>query len=376
VTVGGTLAAGNTISTSAGGLSVTGNSTIAGTLGSLTGLTSSGTITFSGLNTAGVVLNSSSGVLSTLTNASGSNGDVLTLVGGVPAWTASAGGGGAQIFGTGDDCAHFTGGAVTLTGTTAATVTASSALNANIYCTTLTINANQALTTNGFQIFVSGTLTINSGANINLDGAAGGNAASGVTGTAGFCPNVTGVMGCGGAGGVGGSAGVGAVGAAANPGQGAAGGAGGTTNSAGGAAGAVTAPTNAEGSLRNPAQALTGKVVDPLNNNLRFMGGSGGGGGGSQNTSNRGGGGGAGAGVVFVAANTISNSGTIQANGGKGGNGFGTGAGGGGGGGGFVMVLYRGGAPGTLSAAGGAAGTGGTIAAAAGSAGFTYSFVQ
>jgi hypothetical protein len=51
-----------TLTVSSGGIGVTGNSTIAGTLGSLTGITSSGTITFSGLTTDGVVT-VSSGVL-------------------------------------------------------------------------------------------------------------------------------------------------------------------------------------------------------------------------------------------------------------------------------------------------------------------------
>jgi hypothetical protein len=57
-----------------GGIAVTGNSTIAGTLGSLTGLTSSGTITFSGLNTAGIVTNTSGGVLGTTTTLGVGNG--------------------------------------------------------------------------------------------------------------------------------------------------------------------------------------------------------------------------------------------------------------------------------------------------------------
>ena len=43
----------------------TGNSTITGTLGSLTGLTSSGSVTFSGLSSAGIVHNSAAGLLST-----------------------------------------------------------------------------------------------------------------------------------------------------------------------------------------------------------------------------------------------------------------------------------------------------------------------
>jgi hypothetical protein len=57
----------------ANGLAVTGNSTIAGTLGSLTGLTSSGTVTFSGLNSAGVVHTNGSGVLSTSAVALGTD---------------------------------------------------------------------------------------------------------------------------------------------------------------------------------------------------------------------------------------------------------------------------------------------------------------
>jgi hypothetical protein len=65
LTVEGGATLGANLSITAGGVSVTGNSTIAGTLSSLTGLTSSGTITFSGLNTAGMVTTNASGVLST-----------------------------------------------------------------------------------------------------------------------------------------------------------------------------------------------------------------------------------------------------------------------------------------------------------------------
>src|SRR5207248_420223 len=71
--VTGTLTATSTISNTAGGISITGNSTIVGQLTSLTGLTSSGTITFSGLTT-GLVYNSS-GVLSQVGN--GTAGQVL-----------------------------------------------------------------------------------------------------------------------------------------------------------------------------------------------------------------------------------------------------------------------------------------------------------
>jgi hypothetical protein len=65
LTVEGGGSFGANLSITSGGISVTGNSTINGTLTSLTGLTSSGTITFSGLNTAGLVQTNASGVLST-----------------------------------------------------------------------------------------------------------------------------------------------------------------------------------------------------------------------------------------------------------------------------------------------------------------------
>ena len=63
-----------TLTVSSGGIAVTGNSTIAGTLGSLTGITSSGTITFTGLATSGglstryVCINDTTGVLTKYTN--------------------------------------------------------------------------------------------------------------------------------------------------------------------------------------------------------------------------------------------------------------------------------------------------------------------
>jgi hypothetical protein len=53
------------LTVSGGGASITGNTTITGTLGSLTGLSSSGTVTFGGLNSSGLVHTSALGVLST-----------------------------------------------------------------------------------------------------------------------------------------------------------------------------------------------------------------------------------------------------------------------------------------------------------------------
>ena len=62
VTTSGATTVAGQLTVSSGGIAVTGNSTITGTLGSLTGLTSSGTITFSGLSTDGPVY-TASGVL-------------------------------------------------------------------------------------------------------------------------------------------------------------------------------------------------------------------------------------------------------------------------------------------------------------------------
>src|SRR4029078_2262133 len=50
-----------------------------------------GTITFSGLSSAGIVTNTAAGVLGSLANSSGANGEVLTLSGGVPTWAAATG---------------------------------------------------------------------------------------------------------------------------------------------------------------------------------------------------------------------------------------------------------------------------------------------
>ena len=76
--------------TAASGVAVTGNSTITGTLSGLTGLTSSGAVTFSGLGGAGLVTSNSSSQLGLLAN-SASEGAALTIVGGTPAWSPAGG---------------------------------------------------------------------------------------------------------------------------------------------------------------------------------------------------------------------------------------------------------------------------------------------
>ena len=68
------LTAGSGLIQGTGGLTITGNSTLTGTLGSLTGLTSSGTVTFSGLSSAGIVTNTSGGQLGTVATLPVANG--------------------------------------------------------------------------------------------------------------------------------------------------------------------------------------------------------------------------------------------------------------------------------------------------------------
>ncbi|HVV66665.1 MAG TPA: hypothetical protein VHB72_01160, partial [Candidatus Saccharimonadales bacterium] len=63
--IAGSLSVGSGLEVTAGGMNVNGDSSIIGSLGGLTGLTSSGTITFSSLNSSGVVHTNGSGVLST-----------------------------------------------------------------------------------------------------------------------------------------------------------------------------------------------------------------------------------------------------------------------------------------------------------------------
>jgi hypothetical protein len=89
VTTGGATISAGGLTVSAGGAAITGNSTINGTLSGLTGLTSSGTITFSTLTTAGVVHNSAAGVLSTGLVALGADtsGNYLASLGSVTGLT-------------------------------------------------------------------------------------------------------------------------------------------------------------------------------------------------------------------------------------------------------------------------------------------------
>jgi len=252
---------------------------------------------------------------------------------------------GSLLFGTGID------GTMTITsGTTS--------LSKDMHCTNLTISGTGAVNTNGWRLFVSGTLDLSaapSGA-ISSNGVAGGNS-SGVVGA--FGPSGLGMRTVGASpisGGGGGSATT-TVGAAGTTGGSNTYGNGGN----GGSGGSGGASTNAAGS---GASGGTMMVQIPLNTpTVSFMppgigasiaagliGGGGGGGGGDG--SNAGGGGGAAGsfgGTVALYARVIqrgsnTNTSLIQAKGGAGGNGGnaagGNAAGGGGGGGGGGGCIY------------------------------------
>jgi hypothetical protein len=270
----------------------------------------------------------------------------------------------ATLFGTGAD-----GNVSISSGTTT--------LTRDMHYSSLTLSGTGKIVTNGWRVFVSGTLDISAaGASaINLDGIAGNNATGGNGGASvatgvgvnyaanGSVPqwsdqnNVTG-------GGGGGSTAAGGAGAASyssfandvyNGGNGAIGGVGGAGSSAGGAAGAGSAILAYSFQLSTPGQLLLsytsnqsggGTLVRPG----QFGGGGGGGGGDGTNAGGGGGSSGRPGGTVDIFVNVIargtnSTAGIISAKAGTSGNGaaggagnVGGGAGAGGSGGGFIRI--------------------------------------
>lgn len=237
------------------------------------------------------------------------------------------------------------------TGATDGTVTISSntSLTRDMYYLNLTVNNGVTLTSNGWRIFVYGTLTLNG--KISNDGGS----ASGAT--AGIAP-LTNHLGGGTNGGAGrtgsGNSNAGVASATANF----LGGRGGQsfatgTGRNGALGGVITYLAESDGGSNIMASfpySLMGRCTGAGATGL--CGGTGGAGGplerGITLTGNSGGGG-AGAGAIIVAARTITGTGSITANGGNGGNAAFTGSlgvtaslcGGGGGGGGVVSVFYR-----------------------------------
>jgi len=104
--------------------------------------------------------------------AAGTNGHVLTLTAGLPAWAAPAGGSGVSplvYYGTGENgaCDVSTGGTV--------------AMAADYNCTTLSVSNNTTLNVSGWRIFATTSVTVAAGSAIS---AAGGDGQNGIDGGA------------------------------------------------------------------------------------------------------------------------------------------------------------------------------------------------
>ena len=257
------------------------------------------------------------------------------------------------------------------------TITGFTTMTREMHYNNLTIASAGRLKPAGFRIFVAGTLTIAAGGSIDDNG----NSATTQVGATGFVAR--GYL--GGSGTNGGSGWSVVTASLAN-------GNNGTDNTntslnasgvapvggAGGNGQAVALRTGGLGGLApQPAvsQKWSGRFIDGRGSFGAFNGGAGGGGGASSVSAYTSGtfisgGGGSGAGAVWIAANTIANSGNISANGGNGANaslgaGVGGMGGGGGGGGGLVAIITKStSVGGTVSVAGGSGGTGAATASA------------
>lgn len=234
-------------------------------------------------------------------------------------------------------------------------------LSRDTYYRNVTLSGTARINTNGFRLFISGTLDLSgatgAGPYIACNGADGGNSSGSAGGGAGAASTAgtlgVGTVGTAGATGVTGAGVQAALAAATSPGNGGANGQGG-----GGGSGSGGAASGARASVTptNPAP-IQRAAIDLLRGAALIAGGVGGHGGGSgggdgTNTGRGGGGGGTGGGVMLLCcyrlitgASTVA--GAIQARGGRGGNGganvLGNAGGGGGacgaGGGAIVMIV-------------------------------------
>lgn len=247
----------------------------------------------------------------------------------------------------------------------------------------VTIDDGAFLHTDGYLLFVNGTLTITDGW-VQWNGNPGD--AGSVGGAAGAAHTAT-ILAGGRAGGAGGNNANGMAGSSSATSLASASGRGGTGGNGGGVTLGAAGGSNARsiGDTRSVQAATTGHVL-ANGTHTAITGGAGGGGGGGGGAAGLfGGGGGGGGGVVIVIArNVVIVTGGIRANGGAGGAGEngGASAGGGGGGGGQGGVIYLVTRnltnAGTIEAAGGAAGAASTgtpagLVGTAGQAGYVIS---
>lgn len=270
------------------------------------------------------------------------------------------------------------------------TISSNTSLTRDMYYEDLTVTNSATLTTAGYRIFAK-TVTINAGAKINNSGGAGGNGTGGTGGTAGAAAAAGTMPGglAGKIGGAGSGSGAGAGGTAGtnstynmNSNAGAGGGAGGAGPSGAGGAGSSggtnTSTINPPRNIISAFYLFDFTSTTAVQRYLVNSGSGSGGGGGFGNPGTGGGGGGSGGsgGCVFIAAETITNAGSIWAKGGDGGAGAngaqdaGGGGGGGGGNGGIVFLVYSSLTNnGSISAAGGALGAKGLKSSANGADG-------
>jgi hypothetical protein len=295
----------------------------------------------------------------------------------------SATGGGFGVYGDGSD------GAVVLDGTATYSFLNKSGnfytMTRDIYPSSLTLGAGVSLqvgTGISHRIICAGALSLASGSFITTvvggqaSGANGGyNGTGGSAGTNG----TGGSLGLGSAGPNGGT-GAGTIGVAVAGASGGFGGAGGASGAtAGGGAGLATLPSGETLPRALPWASLMARFGNQTSGWQLWPGGASGGAGAGDGT-NSGGGGGCGANALMIAALSIANAGTIQANGGTGGTAAAGNAGGGGGGQGGPVVLIYGSYSGaglvrSLGGNGGAAhGTG--VGGASGGAGWIIQLVN
>lgn len=228
------------------------------------------------------------------------------------------------------------------------TVSSSAPLTRDTYYENLTVAAGATLTTAGYRLFVRNTLTCNGTIANNGENGTNGSSSGATTygGSGALASGYPTNVGIGGAGGNG-SIGTGTTGNSPS-----------TTYSLGGDGGASTNSTEggstSVGAFRTSDLRWLPSAILLSDQNGNTFGGGGGGGGSAAGGSGSGGGGG---GLVFIAANKILGTGSIQANGGAGGNSSSiAGDAAGGGGGGVVIVISNANAI-TPVALGGAGGT-------------------
>lgn len=151
---------GGNLSVTSGGITVAGNSTINGTLGSLTGLTSSGSVTFSGLSTAGIVTNTAAGLLGTVATLPVANGGTGNTSVGSAGSVGYSDGSKYQFSGVGTsgNCLISGGSGAPTWNSCAAGIGTGTANTITMFTGTGTTIGNSILTQSGTTVSVGGTL--------------------------------------------------------------------------------------------------------------------------------------------------------------------------------------------------------------------------